>query len=275
LFFGRFHGNFSKIRAGIFDFSNPFVKRPAAWDLPTSLAERMISGSFIPMHPILLLWDIDGTLISTKGCGREAIRQALLNDFGILDDLGDLEMAGRTDLSIFEDICKRHPGHPMTPQSLSESYLGILPRLLKTSKGGIVHPGVRDILDWTNKHPEVHDALLTGNLKKGAFHKLEHFNLKHYFEFGAFADDSAERNKLGPIVLERARQILERDFHIEYTWVIGDTPKDIACARALGCNVLAVATGDYSVEQLELYEPDLLMPNLGDHREVIQRLKIH
>ncbi len=224
------------------------------------------------MHPLLLLWDIDGTLLFTSGAGEEALRQTLKNRFGILDDLGGVEMAGRTDTSIAQDICNRHPTHALNPDDLLEAYLEILPECLAFKKGG-VFPGVRELLDWSHAHPEVHNALLTGNIQRGAFAKLRHYQLDQYFEFGAFGDDSPDRNRLGPVALERARTILKKDFHINFTWVIGDTPKDIACGRALGCKVLAVATSRYPLLELERHKPDLAVANLSDVQKIIHRLQ--
>ena len=224
------------------------------------------------MHPLLLLWDIDGTLISSKGAGEEALRQALLNNFGVIDDLGDIEISGRTDTAIVMDICRKHPGHGFSPAEMLEAYLEHLPLLL-AKKNGEVCPGVREILDWSHQHPEVHNALLTGNVRSGAYLKLKHYRLDEFFEFGAFGDDSPDRNKLGPIVLERARTQLKKDFQIHSTWVIGDTPRDIACARTLGCKVLAVATGRFSIDDLTLHRPDLVVENLSEYRSMIAQLE--
>jgi len=224
------------------------------------------------MHPLLLLWDIDGTMLFTKGAGEEALRQTLKNRFGVLDDLGGIEMAGRTDTSIAKDICDRHPTHNLQPNDLLDAYLEVLPECLGQKKGG-VFPGVRELLQWSHEHSEVHNALLTGNIKRGAFIKLGHYGLANFFEFGAFGDDSPDRNCLGPVALKRARDILKRDFHIDYTWVIGDTPKDIACARALGCKVLAVATSRYPVAELEKHGADFCVANLSDYKAIIQRLE--
>jgi phosphoglycolate phosphatase len=226
------------------------------------------------MHPLLLLWDIDGTLITTGGGGREAIRHALLNRYGILDDLGDVQMAGRTDTSICMDISKKYETHSIDVNELLEAYLECLPVILGQYKGK-VHLGVKSILDWSHAHSEAHNALLTGNIKRGAFIKLGHYGLNQFFEFGAFGDDSSDRNDLGPIALDRARNLLKKDFHIEYTWVIGDTPKDIACARALGCKVMAVATGDYTTKQLKSFEPDLLFEDFSDYKTVITQLETY
>lgn len=224
------------------------------------------------MHLLLLLWDIDGTLIVSGGAGEEALRQALLNRFGILDDLSGMEIAGRTDTVIIADLCCKYREHGCEEAELLESYLEYLPTVLSQARG-YVCPGVRKLLAWFHEHPEIHNALLTGNVRKGAYMKLEHYQLDSFFEFGAFGDDAMDRNQLGSIALERARVLLKKDFHIESTWVIGDTPRDVACARSLGCKVLAVATGRYSVEQLQVHQPDLVFPDLSQMDEVIARLE--
>ncbi len=224
------------------------------------------------MYPLLLLWDIDGTLIVSGGAGEEALRQALLNCFGVLDDFSDVEIAGRTDTAIIADLCRKYKDHGCETAELLESYLKYLPEVLLQEKGRVC-PGIRELLAWSHEHPEIHNALLTGNVKKGAYLKLEYYKLDSFFEFGAFGDDSMDRNQLGPVVLERARIQLSKDFRIESTWIIGDTPRDVACARALGCKVLAVATGRYSVAQLQVYQPDAVFPDLSRIHEVIAHLE--
>ena len=195
----------------------------------------------------------------------------LLNQYGIIDDLHDIEIAGRTDTSISAAICRKHHTHGIPPEEFLEAYLESLPSMLRTRKGWVC-PGVRELLEWGRGQPEVHHALLTGNVRRGAELKLRHYGLFDFFEFGAFGDDSADRNELGPIVLRRARERLKKDFRLESTWVIGDTPHDIACARNLGCRVLAVATGRFSVEVLQTSNPDFTVANLTGYQPVIERM---
>ncbi|MCC7517845.1 MAG: haloacid dehalogenase-like hydrolase [Verrucomicrobiae bacterium] len=221
------------------------------------------------MRPILMLWDIDGTLLSCR-TGVASLQRALLNGFGVLDDLSRMDLAGRPDTAIAEEIAARHPGHGIDPWELLENYLVELEAMLP-SREGIVFPGVREILNWSHEHPEVHNALLTGNIERGAYLKLKRFDLDRFFEFGAFGDDSSDRNRLGPVALDRARARLKKDFALERTWVIGDTPRDIACARALGCKALAVATGSHPVESL--MEADLALRDLSDHCAVIRAIE--
>lgn len=224
------------------------------------------------MQPILLLWDIDGTLIPSNGAGEESLRKALVNRYGILDDIDDVEIAGRTDISIAMEICSRHPDHGMEPLEFLDAYLEQLPIQLREKRGNVC-PGVREFLEQSKAHPEIHNGLLTGNMRRGATIKLNHYGLNDFFRFGAFADDSPDRNNLGPVALERACHLFKKTFHRKSTWVIGDTPRDIECARALGCKVLAVSTGRYSITELRKYQPDLALPDLSDSAAILTELR--
>ena len=115
-----------------------------------------------------------------------------------------------------------------------------------------------------DRHPGVVQGLLTGNLRRGAETKLGFHGLWDYFPIGAFADDSEVRNELGPHALRRARGHWGVDFPSERVWIVGDTPHDIACARAFGARVLAVATGNYRIAELAAHNPDAVLEHLGD-----------
>jgi phosphoglycolate phosphatase len=219
------------------------------------------------LHPVLLLWDVDCTLIWSGGAGEEALHQALLNDFGVIGDMNEIEIAGRTDRAIVRTIVKHFHLDSGSEAEFMECYLRRLPEELAKHRGKIL-PGVDKLLDYAHEHPEIHNAILTGNMKRGAEIKLSHYGLWKYFEFGAFADDDIDRNNLGPIALERARSHLKRDFVIDHTWVIGDTNHDIHCGKTLGCKTLAVATGRYSMEQLASHQPDMVLKDLSDFESV-------
>ena len=107
-------------------------------------------------------------------------------------------------------------------------------------------------------------GLLTGNLRRGAQIKLGHHGLWDYFPVGAFADDSEIRNELGPHAHRRARGHWGDDFPVERVWIVGDTPHDVACARAFGARALAVATGGSSASVLASHRPDAVLESLGD-----------
>ena len=216
------------------------------------------------LEKTLLLFDIDGTLLMTGGCGEHALRLAVRDEFGVEDDLRDIEIAGRTDTGIARQLLRKY-GRAETEESTRgfvEHYLRHLPLQLPRVQGRLL-PGVGELLLALKPRADVVLALLTGNLAQGAQYKLSHYGVWHYFEFGAFADDHHERNKLGPFALARARE-RGHEVSMSRTFVIGDTPHDISCARAIGARAVAVATGGFRPEQLAPHSPDVLLNDLSD-----------
>ena len=140
----------------------------------------------------LILWDIDGTIIVSHGAGVRAMEKALTKRFGVACDLGKIDWAGRTDSWITGEVF-RHVGLPDTPQNAHdylEAYLELLPAELREGRQGQVLPGVLNLLEHLHHRKDLAQGLLTGNLRRGAELKLPHYTVWHYFEFGAFADDS-------------------------------------------------------------------------------------
>src|SRR5207245_10710740 len=133
-----------------------------------------------------------------------------------------------------------------------DSYVHFLSLELPRRKGKLL-PGVLQLLEKLKSRPHVVLALLTGNLSRGARLKLEHYGVWHFFEFGAFADDHRDRNQLGQFARARAKEKHGREFAASEIDVIGDTPRDIACGKALGARTIAVATGRWSRDELSKY----------------------
>jgi len=214
------------------------------------------------LHTTLLLFDIDGTLLTSGGCGERALKLAVRDYFGVDDDLKDLEIAGRTDTSIARQLLRKYQHDEEKEMEILAHYLRHLPVLLPQIQGRLL-PGIRELLEILHQRGDVVLALLTGNLVRGAEHKLSHYGIWHYFEFGAFADDHHDRNELGPVALKRAG---ERGHAVEpeRTFVIGDTPHDVACARACGVRAIGVATGGCSYEKLAASNPDVILRDLSD-----------
>ncbi len=214
----------------------------------------------------LLLWDIDGTLLSTGGAGMRALESAVAAEFNLPRhiDLGQIDWAGRTDGWIAELICDRI-GVPHTPENtdrLLSAYVALLPSHLEETTE--VLPGVREILEAAHQHPDVQQGLLTGNMEVGARTKLGYFDLWDYFPFGAFADDSSQRNDLGPHALRRAIAHTGHTFEPANVWIIGDTPHDIACGKVIGAKTMAVSTGHHTTDQLASHKPDALVRDLAN-----------
>ncbi len=221
----------------------------------------------------LFLFDIDGTLFVSGGAGVESLRQAARERFGIDDDLGEVHVAGRTDFAIARDILARH-GVAATPENVTgllDAYLIHLARRLAGGRGRLL-PGALRLLDRLAAHPGVMLALLTGNLARGAELKLTHCGVWRYFQFGAFADDQPDRNALGHRAQAIAREDHGREFAPRDIYVVGDTPHDIACARAIGAVAVAGATGPHPVEELAAFAPDFLFADLADVEGVLRAL---
>ena len=221
----------------------------------------------------LLLFDIDGTLINSGGAGIEALKCALKERFGIVDGLEDIEIAGMTDSGIIVSILNKHkiPANAENVAAFLDSYVHFLSRELPRRKGKLL-PGVLELLEKLKSRKHVVLGLLTGNLSRGAQLKLGHYGVWHFFEFGAFADDHSDRNQLGSFARARAKEKHGREFTAEEIDVIGDTPRDIACGKALGARTIAVATGSWSRERLAEHDPDILIDDFSEVQRLIDTL---
>ena len=213
---------------------------------------------------MLYLFDIDGTLVDTAGAGMAALKEATREVFG--HEGPALDLAGSTDLGVVANIHAHFEIEP-TPERIEtyfQSYLGRLDwNLAHGGFPGRVLDGVTALLDQLADDPAATVGLLTGNIAEGAAAKMRHFGLAGYFGFGAYGCDHADRNRLGAIALERAAVHAGRNFTAAETWVIGDTPKDIACAHAIGARCLAVATGQFSAAALESHGADQVVESLA------------
>jgi phosphoglycolate phosphatase len=220
----------------------------------------------------LLLWDIDGTLISTGAAGHRAIGRATAERFNG-GNLDGVEIAGRTDVGIGRQILSKYGAivDDHSVRSFLDLYVERLAEELPRGKGAVL-PGVLDLLRGAATNSEITLGLLTGNLERGAKLKLEHYDLWRFFAFGAFADDHSDRNELGAFALTRARDATGFDFAPARVDVIGDTGHDIACGKAFGARTIAVATGSWSRERLAEHEPDFLFDDLANVDEVKQIL---
>ena len=223
------------------------------------------------MADSLILWDIDGTLVNMDRAGERALLLAIKELYA--RDLGanlPVDLRGRTDTSIAGDLLAflNVAATPEERKKFQRGYLDRLPVTLPAGKARVLL-GIHDALEAIHAHPEIHQALLTGNLEAGAKLKLEFLDLWKYFEFGAFADDSHLRDELGPFALARAREKLGITFPPERVWIIGDTPHDIACGKAIGAKTIAVATGAFSVEELSALNPTHTFADLADTQALL------
>jgi phosphoglycolate phosphatase-like HAD superfamily hydrolase len=135
----------------------------------------------------------------------------------------------------------------------------------------MVLPGVAALLAQLAQRQDVAVGLLTGNTQRGAKVKLAHYGLAEYFRFGGFGDAHLDRNQVAADALSAAREFLGHNVEPADVFVIGDTPLDIRCARAIGAHAVAVATGGHALDELARARPDLLLADLESAHEMVGR----
>jgi phosphoglycolate phosphatase len=202
----------------------------------------------------ILFWDIDGTLLNSKGAGRLALQEVTRELTGNPVDLSHIRMAGMTDWGIASQILEHLEISP-SPQAIEE-LLGLYQHYIHASLAqtqGFVLAGVRDILETLEKREDVLCLLLTGNIEAGARAKLAHYGLEKYFQGGGFGEGTVDRCAVARKALAVAQAQVER-VHLDRCYVLGDTPHDIRCGQAIGARTIGIASGHYSVADLSACE---------------------
>lgn len=216
------------------------------------------------------LFDIDGTLIDASGAGERAMRKVLADKFQLQEITGHIPAAGRTDAAITKDLLVEHGIDLNRLDEFQSAYFEQLPAALGEVSGRVL-PGVIELLTSLGELESVHLGLLTGNFESSAKAKLDHYELGDWFRFGAYGDKYVNRDDVARDALDAVKRHLP-DRTAGATWVIGDTPADIRCARSVGAKVIAVATGIFSHDQLVEHEPDLLVDTLEDTSAIVQAI---
>ena len=214
----------------------------------------------------LVLFDIDGTLLSAGRAARESILAALAAVLGWEGSSDGTDFSGKTDPQILRELVMESVGRPRFEaalESVLDRYVEELSRRLRP-EAVVVKPGVSALLDRLADDRRVTLGLLTGNIERCARLKLEPAGLNRYFSFGAFGNDSADRYCLPPIAVARAREETGRDFPSESVVIIGDSVHDVGCGRSIGARTIAVATGPTSAEGLAAERPDALFLDFSD-----------
>lgn len=209
------------------------------------------------------LFDVDGTLLLTEGAAREAFARTVREVLGVGDDLRDIAFAGRTEPLILGDILAAH-GRTLSHEDEARFWnvvFGHMRDLLGPDRGRLL-PGVLPLLDAIAREPAWILGLLTGNMTEMAAIKLQRFGIAERFAFGAYGEMAEDRNALACLAVAR----VTREFGLpaERCIVVGDTEHDIACARAAGAHVVAVATGSRQRAELERHAPDLVVDDLSN-----------
>ncbi len=225
----------------------------------------------------LVLFDIDGTLLNSGGMGRAAMQKALGQIFGSPGN-PSYRYDGKTDKQIVREVM-RMEGHSdahidSRMEKLVQVYLEGLREAAKSGKFNI-RPldGIPEILDALEERDDVILGLLTGNVEPGARIKLKAAGIDpDRFKINAFGSDHEHRPELPAIARRRAGESLGIELAGERLVVIGDTPADIECGRSLGARAIGVASGHYTVEQLQAHRPYAVFPSLADTGKVLETI---
>jgi len=224
----------------------------------------------------LALFDIDGTLLREGIAPKLAFARALRETYETTGPISGFRFAGMTDPQCVAEIM-RMAGIPedvirSKREACLDRYVAHLTLEMRNHDGAKLFPGVKELLGRLRDRKDVLVGLLTGNVQRGAMLKLGRFKLGDYFQFGAFGNEHEDRSELARIAVEKAKGILGRPVSGDEVTVIGDTPRDVACARAIGARAVIVATGLVAREELLAAEPDVILESFEDVESTLQAI---
>jgi phosphoglycolate phosphatase-like HAD superfamily hydrolase len=230
----------------------------------------------MPQGRRLVLFDIDGTLLSGAGAGRRAVEKALADLALPHEHISRWSFGGKTDPQIGREVL----GHlGLAPEAIAahlprflERYLHHLESEFPSNAACHLKPGVRPLLEALAERGQVLTGLLTGNLEPGARIKLAHFDLLSFFHLGAYGSDHADRPELPAIAVARAEEHTGYRYRGKEIVIIGDTEHDIRCGASLGVRAIGVATGSYSQAELSPHGADYLFEDLADTERVLDAI---
>jgi phosphoglycolate phosphatase-like HAD superfamily hydrolase len=238
----------------------------------TSVRQHSLSAPFASLHLCemkLILFDIDGTLVRVSHeVSMQVVREVFRQTFAHDGELPDLEFHGKTDRQIFLELCGLLGiAHADASCRLDEMGDALIEAWQRHLNADTVHllAGVSQTLDALAERDDVMLGLLTGNLETSARIKLATHDLNRYFPIGSYGSDAIDRLELPPIALERANALNGHTITYRQTMIVGDSHRDIACARAWEITSFAVATGSLRAEELLAYQPDAVAESLLDN----------
>ena len=200
-----------------------------------------------------VLFDIDGTLLVTGGAGAVAWQRAFLELYEVEANIEEHTHAGMTDPEIAEIVFREVIGRDGSERERAEAIAGYLSHLqdaVDASEGYLVMPGIRELLERLAGEG-ILLGLVTGNIESAAHIKLARGDLNRFFTFGGYGSDARDRTELTKKALERGAEVSGKPLDREQTIAVGDTPRDVKAGHGAGIRVVGVATGSYSVEELE------------------------
>ena len=229
------------------------------------------------MHT-LVLFDIDGTLLSSSSAGRSALRRAFAEQYDDLDFFDQIRFDGKTDRQIVREL-HHAAGRPERATDVGtmrvlDRYLTHLPEELSARTDRVLAlPGVFDLLSALEEQNGICLGLLTGNVVPGARLKLGAAGIDfERFRLGAYGSDSEHRPELPPIAAARAAELFGRTPHGDEIVIIGDTPADVTCGECISARTIAVATGSYTREELDLAGADHSFDTLEETDRLLEAI---
>jgi phosphoglycolate phosphatase-like HAD superfamily hydrolase len=211
-----------------------------------------------------VLFDIDGTLLVTGGAGAVAWQRAFRELHGIDANIEEHTHAGMTDPEIAEIVFREVIGRDGSDAERAEAIAGYLSHLgdaVAESGGYRVMPGIEELLPRLVEQG-VLLGIVTGNIESAAHIKLARADLNHFFAFGGYGSDSRDRTELTRKALERGATVAGSPLDLTAAIAVGDTPRDVIAGHGAGIEVVGVATGNYSVEELRDADADWAIPDV-------------
>ena len=241
---------------------------------PRTWFRVFLKDKLLDMTPRLLLFDIDGTLISTHGIPRIAMGNVLKRRYHDFNYNEGFNFSGRTDWEIIEHLLEydNRPVEPELVREIMSEFVSELAIEIQNGKNPHIFPGVLELLDQLHILDHVYLGLVTGNIRQGADIKLTAANLINYFPIGGFGDDAKNRSELPPIAISRAEKLFEQTFEKNHTWIIGDSIHDVACAKDNQLCSIAVSTGWTAYDVLAETDPDHLFEDFSDVERIVNIL---
>lgn len=223
---------------------------------------------------MLVLFDLDGTLMRGKGLGRPTTEATIRDVFNLDISLENHWFGGKTDWFSLIELLTPHGITETEIQSRLPDYmtakLSHMSRLLETIPMWAI-PGAMEAVESLRSRADAHLGVLTGNVESTALFKLKAVGFEpDWFPVRAFGHEAIHRNDLPPLALKRAETLHQRPFAAEEVWIIGDTVADVECARAHHLNVVAVTTGFQSRDDLAAAGPDYLIDNLSELQGILR-----
>lgn len=223
----------------------------------------------------LVLFDIDGTLLKHK-TDKKYWRETLRQVYGVNAKAEEINYPGMIDPQIIQAVAQKKG---VVEEEIKSKLSEALRRLGENIENEIIPneitilPGVAKLLEILASEEDIILGLLTGNVRRKALAKLESAGLRKFFRLGAFGDDRETREELVDVAIKRAQRLMRGKRNGIRVFVVGDTPRDVRCAKANGVVAIAVASGEASLHELKRAQPDWLLRSLDDHQRFVDILK--